>query len=126
MKIKRTIREDLSPEKAQEYHSDVLDILSRIDQLEEELATVKSQFKNTIKEQELLLSDRRRSLRQGYEMVDVECDEQMNWDEEVVEIVRCDTGEVLDTRPITEEERQMNIDATVPDDDDEEEPPPEE
>lgn len=48
-------------------------------------------------------------LNLGYEMRDVTCSWWVNWDDGYKRLVRIDTGEVVLTKPLSPEERQMSL-----------------
>lgn len=79
--------------------------------LEEAKAAAGRDFTNRIKclktEQGKLADE----VRSGAELRDVECAEKPDWKQHIVTIVRCDTGEIVRTRPMTPSERQLRFDA---------------
>lgn len=51
-----------------------------------------------------------RIISSGIEYREVECEKQFDWAKGIVQIVRLDTGEVVDERPMKPEEEQRTLD----------------
>lgn len=49
------------------------------------------------------------AIQNGYEERDVECDERVNGEKNIVEIIRLDTQEVIDARDIEQDDIQENL-----------------
>jgi hypothetical protein len=78
--------------------------------IDNEENVVKSQFKERRATIEQKISSLSRNLSNGFEMSNVEC--RLEWDSPnpfEVSYVRNDTNEVVRTRPMTEQERQMDL-----------------
>ncbi len=50
----------------------------------------------------------------GTELREVDCEWQKNFKDAMVDLVRLDTMEVVDSRPMNDEEKQMGLDDVVP------------
>lgn len=93
--------------------------------LEDAKAAAGRDFTNRIKNLKTEQGKLADEVKTGTEMRDIECVEKPDWRQHIVTVVRCDTGEVVRTRPMTPSERQLRFDALsarVKDDEDEQKP----
>ena len=56
-----------------------------------------------------MIGSRTACIAAGSEMRDVKCQEVKNWTEGTVTMTRTDTGELIESRPMREDEKQMEI-----------------
>lgn len=110
MKFNRAVRQDLSQEKRDEYGKYIVNVLDQIEDLEEQKKATSARFKGQIEEKMASMREYRSAIRNDFVMVDVECDEVMDFPGDKVNIVRLDTMEAIDDRPITDLERQHKLD----------------
>jgi hypothetical protein len=118
MKFTRALKVDLTEEEFRERSIHLARTLDKVEDLETEKKSVADRYKSRISELLSGLSSYRAAIRDGWEMRDVECDEMMDYENGIVKIVRTDTLEVVDERPITDAERQLYLEGT-----EKEEPP---
>lgn len=86
---------------------------NRLADLKAEEAVFKAQMKDKLAGIELSIQGLSRALYTGYEMRNIDC--AVRWDApnvNEVEYIRMDTGEVAITRPMTEQERQQELEFT--------------
>ncbi len=70
-------------------------------------------FKGPIAEQVDLISKLSKEISEEVEMRDVEVSHRPDFENGVVDVVRMDTGEVVESRAMTDEDRQITMDVTV-------------
>lgn len=80
-----------------------------IQQLEEQKKSATSNFKAKIDAATADASQKARVLKDGYEMRDVEVETRYDASIGLAIIVRKDTGEIIKQRPLTQEERQQEL-----------------
>ena len=74
---------------------------------EAELKNFKTEVTNHIAIAEGKIEANSEYIRSGYKMKNVDCETQYNYDTGMVTVVRVDTGEEIEARSMTEEERQI-------------------
>lgn len=89
--------------------NDLAEKFSRHDEAEARLKSVSTQIKSEIATIDAQMSSIAEKMRSGYEYRDVECWIECLYDSGVIQIVRKDTGEVVEERPMTAEERQQKL-----------------
>lgn len=91
-------------------HSELTRVLDEQDAAEAAFGQVKADHKRGLK----LLGERveclRRDLRSGTEDRPVDCEEKVDERRGIVEVVRLDTGETIDSRAMSMQERQTGLD----------------
>ena len=81
---------------------------------EEELQTVKADFKSRITRAEATIADCARKINTGYEMRNVECELVKDFTTNTIRYQRLDTGEIVRERAMTSEERQRTLELVAP------------
>lgn len=76
---------------------------------EEDQKDTKAAMKKRVDELNREITDVARIVREKAEPRPVEVHESKNYTRRIVEIVRVDTGEVIDSRPMTEQERNVEL-----------------
>jgi len=79
------------------------------DTAESELKNVSTQIKHRISVADGKIRLNSEHIRSGYEMRNVECRKVFYMERDLVEVTRNDTGDVVSQRPLTEEERQFQL-----------------
>lgn len=82
--------------------------------IENELETLKSQFKSKIAAVETNIGREVCLVRDRFEYRNVTCERVIDYVIELVTETRLDTGEIINKRDLTESERQMEIDRVIP------------
>jgi hypothetical protein len=77
--------------------------------IEAEFDSVKADYKSKIGEQTAIIGKLSPRIHSGIETRDVECEEVRNWTKGTVTVTRLDTGEVVESRPMREDEKQMEV-----------------
>ena len=83
--------------------------LAERDTLEDQLSTVKSEFKAKLEDIDAEVRETMRHVREGAIERSVQVETLMDWKSNSVTTVRLDTGEVIRTRAMTPEERQTRL-----------------
>lgn len=109
MKYPRRLPVAISDKTKIEYGKELAIGFERVDNLEEQRKATNANFKSQIEGIVVAMRPIRSALKTGVEYEDVECDEQIDLDNNEVAIIRCDTNEVIDTRPITDADRQEGL-----------------
>jgi hypothetical protein len=78
---------------------------------EDNLAAMRSDFKAKAEEHRAQINRISRIIQNGYESREVPCQEKRNFEENSVIVFRVDTGEIVETRAMTDADRQMEIKA---------------
>lgn len=67
------------------------------------------EFKQKLKQLDRTIGDRAEEVRTGLEYRQVECTERGRYRDNIVDVIRIDTGEVVRSRPMTVNERQDSL-----------------
>lgn len=85
------------------------DLLREIGVLDEEKKLESKKYSDKIKEKEIEANEVADAIRSGQEDRDVEIERRPDYTKEVVEVIRLDTGEIIASEPMTDEDRQLNL-----------------
>lgn len=107
----RTIKTPISEEQQFSEFKKIKDIESQIAEKMQELRSVKKSINIEIKKLEKQQKDLINVVRAGVISEEVECEEAIDLENEVIKIARVDTGEVVESRPLTEKEKKVH---TIP------------
>lgn len=107
--VKRWLKVYLKPEQRETLASKMSADIMALSQAREELATVRDQFKSKITALEGEISSAARLLHAGYEFGNVECQVVRDYADKTVRIMRLDTWEVAESRPMTVDEMQRHL-----------------
>ena len=105
-KSKEYLKCDFTEKEILEFGSDLARKHSEINELEEQKKRVTSDFKAKSDAAEAEASVLARKIQNKHEFRDVECQEIYNYVDKSVTIVRLDTGEIVKTRNMREDEKQ--------------------
>jgi hypothetical protein len=103
------VKMPLSDKELLAYADELTECDSLTDKLTRELKTVSNDYKSRIGEVKVRSSVLMNLLKTKEEYKDVDCGEDFNWFDGIVEIKRLDTNETVKTRKITAEEYQQNL-----------------
>lgn len=78
-------------------------------QLTEELATIKSDYKGKIGDRTTRINELVAKVTSGCENRDVDCEKHIDFVQNIVRVVRMDTGEIIEERGLFHYERQMAL-----------------
>ena len=111
--ITQHLRCDLTSKEIESYGREIARELSKLAAVEEKKKEIVAQLKaeaEAHKNQALALT---RLINNGYEYRDIECTETKNYAQGLYTVVRDDTGEEVANRPLTANERQVEITSDV-------------
>jgi hypothetical protein len=77
--------------------------------------STKAQHESTIKHCDSIINECAQQLSGGFVFRDVECETVKDYEDQKIRVYRVDTGEIVETRNMTEEEKQMHIDELIND-----------
>jgi len=100
----------LTVEEHMKYARELAEELGRKQAAEEELAAVKAEYKGKIEASEAKIRGNQRLVKDGYEHRWVDCAVESNMRTCKVMVTRKDTGEIIEDRPMTPDEKQLQID----------------
>ena len=107
----------LTDEELLQYGKDVGRAAADRDRIQGEFDSIKQDYKGKLEEQAAIISKLSARLHSGIETRDVVCVETKDWTNATVTIMRHDTCEVVESRPMREDEKQMELKVvTTPDD----------
>ena len=89
------------------YGRDVAAGYATVQRLESELDGIKQDYKGKITVQEATIGSRTACIASGSETRDVKCVEVKNWTAGTVTVTRLDTDEIIESRPMREDEKQQ-------------------
>lgn len=96
-----------------EHGTKLAELHQELATIENELDTIKSQFKSKIAAVETNIGREVCLVRDRFEYRNVTCERVIDYAAELVTETRLDTGEIINKRDLTEGERQMEIDRVV-------------
>ena len=117
LKFTRTLDVALTEEEIAQRANELAEATTRATEIDSKVEHIKAEAKARLDEERgVALSVHRQMRKLADEIVsrsewtDVECERRVAGDNSSVEFVRLDTGEVLETEPVTEADRQMELD----------------
>ena len=108
-KYMRSLKCDLSEEEQASAAVLLAQKLDEMDALEGELVSVKKSIQGKVALAQAEASNAKNMVRDKYEVRSVEVKETMDYEDKSVTIVRLDTGEVIESRKMSETELQMEL-----------------
>jgi len=78
-------------------------------EIEDELASIKAQFKSKVECATALIKKNANLIRDKFQLRAVECQRVFDYDEGIVTEFRTDTGDAIASRPMTDDELQMEM-----------------
>jgi len=108
--FRRELPVDLSDDDREFWVRKATDADSAVIELEAEKKESNSDYAERIKRREAERTDALNILRAGHVVKMVPCSEIYHWRENTIDVVRLDTGEVVETRTMRSEERQAALD----------------
>lgn len=107
--IKRWLKVYLKPEQRETLASKMSADIMALTTTREELASIRDQYKSKITALEGEISAAARLLHAGFEMGNVECQVVRDYDFKIVNVVRMDTWETVESRRMTPDEMQRHL-----------------
>ena len=108
-KTTRHLRCKLTDEERLNYGQQQADALQARDQAEDEIAEIKGTYKAKILAKDAEIKVLSAALLSGHEFRDVTCTATHDYTGGIVTTIRLDTGEAVESREMTEDERQMGL-----------------
>ena len=108
-KVTKALPVKLTDDEVLQYGRDIARAYGDKARIESEFDSVKADYKGKISEQESIVEKLSPRVHSGIETRDVECEEVKNWTAATVRVTRLDTHEVIESRPMREDEKQMQI-----------------
>lgn len=93
----------------------VVELVSKKEEVERQKAAASAHHGGKLKEIWSEIAELSQRHREGEEYREVECYTEFHWDEGVAKVIRSDNFEMISSRVITDNERQMNLDEIEPD-----------
>lgn len=110
--VTKFLRYDFSEEDRKVMANDLAEAVNEKVNAEADLKAVRDQFKSRISEAEARISRFARALRSGFEMRDIECRVDYDFEKRLVRYIRSDNGELGETRQMLEHELQLEMELT--------------
>lgn len=105
-RFERTVKEEVGKNNVDKAKTQLADQYAELLSIKAEKAEAGATFNKRLKDTRKTMRELLGVIQTGQREVSVECEERMNERRKEVEIVRCDTGQVVDRRPMTAEELQ--------------------
>jgi hypothetical protein len=99
----------LGPKERAEAAQELANAISEGESLELEKKSVTASFKSRLDSVKERIHNLSRKVKDGVEMKSVDCELQLNHTKLTATLVRLDTKEFIEERPLTQEEKQMNL-----------------
>jgi hypothetical protein len=99
----------LTDEEVLKYGREAARAVADRESIESDFDSMKKDYKARIDEQTAIVSKLSPRIHSGKETRDVECEEVKDWTKGTVVVTRLDTFEIVDQRPMRDEERQMEV-----------------
>ena len=104
-----TLRCDLSEAEVRDRADQAARAFGEAAESEVELTAIGTEMRGQIKRLRAQVGELLRAVREAAEYRPVDCVERRNEGEANVEVVRVDTGEIVRSRPFTQDERQLGL-----------------
>ena len=114
--FKTMLRVELTDAEIADMSQEMADAYSEVENLESEIKTHKQQLQSKIETKKARIAELMGIVRVGYESRKVKCERVFDYDEGVVKEIRLDTEEVIDERPLEDDEKQMSLPGTTEED----------
>ncbi len=108
--LTRYLAVPLTEERKKELHEEIVTSINDKRRLEDVLDDIVKNNKKLIKSRESKIQENAEILTQGHTMICVVCNQEIDFGMNTVRIIRNDTGEVVEERAMTAQERQQLID----------------
>jgi hypothetical protein len=106
---KRKLPVKLTEDEVTQLGRAMADLLAKRGGVEDEKKTAKSEFKNRLDQIDEKLEQVGASVRTGHEEREIDCDWVKDFARKTADLVRSDTGEVVETRPLSAAEMQESL-----------------
>lgn len=107
---KRQLRCNFGPDEMLAMTRGLCDAIQEQDRLNEELASIKADYKGQLGKVATQIGDLVAKLTAGCETKGVRCEKHIDFAGNIARVVRLDTGEIVEERALLSSERQMILD----------------
>lgn len=107
--VTKSLPVKLTDEEVLKYGRDVARAVSDRGRIEIELDSVKADYKGKISEQDGIIGKLSPRIHSGIETREVACEEVKDWKKGTVTVTRLDTLDVIEDRPMREDEKQIQL-----------------
>lgn len=108
-KITKPLSVRLTDEDVLKYGREAARAVADRESIENDFDSIKKDYKARIDEQSAIVAKLSPRIHSSQETRDVVCEEVKNWTDGTVVVTRLDTGEVTESRPMREDEKQMEV-----------------
>jgi hypothetical protein len=108
-KVTKPLPCHLTDEEVLKYGREVARATTERDRIASEAKSVAKDYASKVAEQNAIVGKLSPRIHSGIETRDVQCVQETNWTKLTVKITREDTGEIVECRPMREEEKQMEL-----------------
>jgi len=108
-KVTKALPCQLTEAEILKYGRDMAHAMSERDRVQAEFDSVKQEYKARIEEHSANINKLSGRVNSGIETRDVACEEVKDWTDGTVTVARLDTGEIVEARPMREDEKQTEI-----------------
>ena len=107
--VQKEVRHRFSPDEIRDLGEQMAQAVARLEDLEDEFQEVKAGFKEKMAGAQKTIKACAAKIRLGYEMRMLECRMERDFTGNAVRLYRQDTGEMVEERAMTIEERQRSL-----------------
>ena len=108
-KVTKALPVHLTEPEILQYGRDVARAVSDRERIKEEGKSIAKDYASKVAEQEAIIGKLSPRIHSGIETRDIECRQTKNWTRGTVQIIRTDTEEIVESRPMREDEKQVEL-----------------
>lgn len=105
----KSVRCDMTDDDVAQRTRLMIDTMNDLDNQQTRFEEQKSEHKAAVKMMNLTVQKARHAIHSKSEFRDIACRERFRWENFTVEVVRCDNDEVVESRTMTDKERQLYL-----------------
>lgn len=105
----QSVKHNFSGEEKKELAKTIAEKVSKKHEVEDDKKATMSSFKSTLDTLEMEINSCANKIQDGYEMRLMECREERDYKRKVVNFYRIDTGELVQQRPMSSDEMQLQL-----------------
>lgn len=117
VQLKMELKTELTPDDKARLGLELAETVTGVQKLEDELKTVKSNYKARLDKAAEDIADISRRIRQGWELREVDVEQSFDEENKICSFTRIDSGEIFETRAMTASELQGELPYTEDADD---------
>ncbi len=108
-KVTKPLPCKLTDAEVMQYGRDMARAMADRGRIQAEADSIKQDYKSKIEEQSAIVEKLSGRVHSGIETRDVECQQIQNWTKGTVTVTRMDTHEIIEKRPMREDEKQAEM-----------------